>query len=331
MARSFIYLEPSEEEIDPVAKQIASRIRKVPEELRGPITGVLICDHLDGKGSLLDGYLDEIYEIEIPSKYRYNMEVISKILTDVIKEKGPGILFLGLTHQGMELGPAVGWHLGVPTITHCVSLDWMAGRICIKRPIEASRFLLTLEVTPEYGAVISIPKGTWKDEGLMSKENGPIAKTRLVWKDLWIAEKTEVAGIIEEERLDGAEDIKKAEILISVGRGLGSSERLAIVQELAGKLGGMISCSRPVVDMGWLPASRQVGISGKAVSPVIYMALGISGQANHLAGIDGSSVIIAVNKDPLAPIFTVARYGVLDTVQEFVSELLVELEKGEAA
>ena len=110
-----------------------------------------------------------------------------------------------------------------------------------------------------------------------------------------------------------------------MGRGLGDPENLPVMKELADKLGGMISCSRPVVDLGWLPASRQVGISGKTVSPVIYLALGISGQSNHLAGMNASRIIIAVNKDPQAPIFNVAHYGVVDDILEFVPELLEQI------
>ncbi|NIQ65222.1 MAG: electron transfer flavoprotein subunit alpha/FixB family protein, partial [Candidatus Aminicenantes bacterium] len=90
--------------------------------------------------------------------------------------------------------------------------------------------------------------------------------------------------------------------------------------------GGMMSCSRPVVDLGWLPASRQVGISGKTVAPVVYLALGISGQSNHVAGMDASGIIIAVNKDPLAPIFNVAHYGVVDDILDFVRELIKQIE-----
>ncbi len=100
-----------------------------------------------------------------------------------------------------------------------------------------------------------------------------------------------------------------------------------MMRELADKLGGMISCSRPVVDLGWLPAIRQVGISGRTVAPVIYLALGISGQANHLAGMDASRIIIAVNKDPSAPIFNVAKYGVVDNILEFVPELLNQMKQ----
>jgi len=99
------------------------------------------------------------------------------------------------------------------------------------------------------------------------------------------------------------------------------------MKKLAEELKGMISCSRPVVDLGWLPASRQVGISGRTVTPVVYLALGISGQANHIAGMDTSKIIIAVNKDPLAPIFTIAHYGIVDDILQFVPELIRQIEE----
>ena len=127
--------------------------------------------------------------------------------------------------------------------------------------------------------------------------------------------------------LEGEEDITKAEILVSVGRGLGDVENLPIMRELAGKVGGMVSCSRPVVDLGWLPARCQVGISGRTVAPALYLALGISGQGNHLSGMDGSRMIIAVNKDPLAPIFNAAHYGVVDDILQFIPELLEQMKQ----
>ena len=136
----------------------------------------------------------------------------------------------------------------------------------------------------------------------------------------------EILKIIEEEAAAGQEDITKASLLVSVGRGLGGPDNIPLVKELADKLGGMISCSRPVVDNNWLPAYRQVGTSGKTVSPVIYLALGISGQNNHAAGMDTSRIIIAVNKDPKAPIFKVAHYGVIDELSQFIPELLRQME-----
>jgi electron transfer flavoprotein alpha subunit len=324
--KSFIYIEPSEEGIDSITKQIVSRIRKFSAELRGSLVGISIGDQLEGKESQFDGFIDELVRVKVPSESESNTEVISKILTDVVNENGPGILFLGFTFQGMELGPAVGYRLGVPVITNCIGFEWTENQANVIRPIHGGKVLVSLRVNLERGAVISVPKGAWKENGVSDRAERPVLVTHLSWRGSWAAEKTEVIGISEED-LKGKEDITKAEILVSIGRGLGDPENLPVMRELANTLGGMISCSRPVVDLGWLPSSRQVGISGRTVAPVIYLALGISGQNNHLAGMDGSRIIIAVNKDPLAPIFNAAHYGVVEDILQFVPELLEQIKQ----
>jgi electron transfer flavoprotein alpha subunit len=209
-------------------------------------------------------------------------------------------------------------------------LDWTEKEISVKRPIQGGKLLISLAVKLESGGVVSVQKGAWKEDRISEGGERSVLVNHLPWRDSWAAEKTEVLGI-REESLEGAEDITKAEILVSVGRGLGDPDNLPMVKELADKLGGMISCSRPVVDLGWLPATRQVGISGRTVAPVIYLALGISGQANHLAGMDSSRIIIAVNKDPSAPIFSVAKYGVVDNILEFVPELLNQMKQKQSS
>lgn len=324
MVKSFIYIEPSEEGIDSITIQIASRIQKIPAGIRGPLKGISIGSHLAGKEPQLNGLIDELIMVEVPPGSESNTEMISKILSDLVSKNGPGILFLGFTHQGMELGPAVGWRLGIPVITNCLGLDWKDSQAYVTRPIHGGKLLISLAVNLARGAVISVQKGAWKEEVVSDGVEASVPVTHLSWRNSWAAEKTELLGIIEES-LEGEEDITKAEILVSVGRGLGDPENLPIIKDLAEKLGGMISCSRPVVDLGWLPASRQVGISGRTVTPVIYLALGISGQGNHIAGMDGSRIIIAVNKDPTAPIFNVAHYGVVDDIVQFVPELLEQI------
>ena len=324
--KRFIYIEHSEEGTYPITKQIALRLKKIPATVRGPLVGISIGSQLKGKESQLKGLLDELIIVEAPAGIESNTEAISKILTDVVSENGPGILFLGFTFEGMELGPSVGWRLNVPVVTNCVGFESKDGWANVLRPIHGGKLLVSLKVNLERGAVISVPKGAWKEEGEPDEAAGSVLVERLAWKDAWAAEKTEVIGI-SEENLEGEENIAKAEILVSVGRGVGDVENLPIVKELADKLGGMVSCSRPVVDLGWLPMRCQVGISGRTVVPALYLALGISGQGNHLAGMDGSRMIIAVNKDPLAPIFNVAHYGIVDDILQFIPELLEQMKQ----
>jgi electron transfer flavoprotein alpha subunit len=284
---------------------------------------------MEGQEPQLVGLVDELIQVEGPPGAESSGEAVTKVLVDIVRENGPAILFLGFTHMGMELAPAVSWRLGVPLITDCVGLDWTGGLAHLRRPIHGGKLLISLAVNLDRGGVISVQKGAWKDEGEPDGDQGTVPLTRLPWRDSWNPEKTKIVGISEPG--SEGEDITKAEILVSVGRGLGDVENLPVMKALAEKLGGMISCSRPVVDQGWLPSSRQVGISGKSVTPVIYLALGISGQANHVAGMDASNVIIAVNKDPGAPIFNVAHYGIVDDIQEFVPELLKQIESKKAS
>ena len=329
--QSLVYIESTEEGMDSLTKQIACGVRRIPAELRGPVKGISLGKHLQGKEDQLKGIFDELIRVDAPAEIEFNTEAIANILTDLVREQGPAILFVGYTHRGMELGPAVGWRLNVPVVTNCSGFDWSAGTTAqIRRPIVGGKLVATLDVHLERGAVVSIQKGAWKEEGSLDSALPSPVVTDVPWKETWKPEKTEVLGILEES-LEGEEDITKAEILVSVGRGLGDPENLPIMRELAEKLRGMISCSRPVVDLGWLPALRQVGISGRTVSPVIYLALGISGQSNHLAGMDASRIIIAVNKDAGAPIFGVAHYGVIEDILEFVPELLEQLKQKQAS
>ena len=323
--QTYIFFEPAEEGVAPVSKQIASRLKDISPELRGPIIGIAIGDHLLDKESQLAGLVEELIIIDAPPESQYNMEVITNVLTEMVNDNGPGTLFLAFSHQGMELGPAVGWRLRVPVVTGCISLDWRGQQAQIKRNIFAGKVLLSSEVNMDRGAVISVQKGAWKDATDTTNSNTTTSQAQPVikhipWKESWAARKTDYINIYEEP-MEGKEDITKAEILVSVGRGIGGNENLPMAKQLADELGGMLSCSRPVVDLGWLPAFRQVGISGKSVAPVIYLAFGISGQNNHLMGMDGSEIIIAINNDSSAPIFNFAAYGVVEDILDFIPEL----------
>jgi len=185
----------------------------------------------------------------------------------------------------------VSWRLGIPLITNCIELEWRSGALHAKRPIHGGKLDISIAVNVHRGGVISVQKGAWKDTKAPEGDHRTFPVACIQWRESWKQKKSEIVGI-SEPCVEG-NDITKSEVLISVGRGLGDAENLRIMEELAERIGARISCSRPVVDQGWLPASRQVGISGRTVTPVIYLALGISGQANHLAGMDASRIIIA--------------------------------------
>lgn len=326
---SIIYVEPSEGKVDPNVKKIATRLRKIPAEFRGPIKGVTIGPHLEGNEKELKGLFDELVVVEAPQGSEYNTELLSNILTDLLKANSPSLMFLIFSHQGMELAPAVGMRLGIPTITGCVDFNLAESSADVKRLVYGSKLTISLSVDVSKGAVFSIQRGSLKEkeaEGI-ADSSASFVVTKLPWRENWEVSKSKILGIIEEEGgVAEKEDITKANLLISVGRGVGGPDNIPLIRKLADRLGGTISCSRPVVDNNWLPHYCQVGTSGKTVSPVVYLALGISGQGNHVAGMDTSRIIVAVNKDPVAPIFKVAHYGVIDDLLQFVPELIKQTE-----
>jgi electron transfer flavoprotein alpha subunit len=329
MMESIIYIEPSEGKIDPNVKKIATRLRKIPAEFRGPIKGVTIGSHSEGNEKELKGLLDELIVAEAPQGSEYNTEIFSNILTDLLKANGPSLAFLVFSHQGMELAPAVGMRLGIPTITGCIDFDLAENSANVQRLIYGSKLTLSLSVDVSKGAIFSIQRGSLKgkEQEEIAGSSAPLVVTKLPWRENWKASKSKILGIVEEEGgVSEKEDITKANLLVSVGRGIGGPDNIPLIRKLADRLGGTISCSRPVVDNNWLPHHCQVGTSGKTVSPVVYLALGISGQGNHVAGMDTSRIIIAVNKDPRAPIFKVAHYGIIDDLLQFISELIKQTE-----
>ncbi|MBI5446504.1 MAG: electron transfer flavoprotein subunit alpha/FixB family protein [Deltaproteobacteria bacterium] len=323
---SLVYLEPTRGKIDPLALQLAAKLRSMPEEERGTIRAVALGAELDG-AEALSGRFDELLLAEVRPGDEQSTEVAARVLTDVMGDLGPGLLFFGFTHQGMELAPAVGARLGVPVLTGCTDLRLSDGLATAKRLLHGGKVSATYEVPIAAGAVFSVPKGVLRGaeaEGAAAPSSG-IRVVNLARREAWRPDRTELVELVE-EAADGQE-ITRARVLVSVGRGIGSPEELPLFRELARTLDAALSCSRPVVDLGWLPASHQVGLSGKTVSPVVYLAVGISGQGNHLAGMESSKIIIAVNKDPAAPIFQVAHYGVLDDLHKFVPALLEQAKK----
>ena len=323
---SLVYIEPSEEKLDPLVLQIAAKLRELPEELRGPVRGIALGDHLKGKQEALSPFLDELLGAEVAPGEEYSTEVAGRVLAEGAKELGPGLVFLGFTHQGMELAPTLGAILGIPVLTGCVDFRLGPGVSTGKRLLHSGKVAATYEVPTDRGVVFSVPKGALRGVDTEATAAGQLPVRTLPRRESWQAEKTRVLEILKEPASEG-EDVTRARILVSVGRGLGSPDGLPAVRELAGLVDGVVSCSRPVVDLGWLPASHQVGLSGKSVSPVVYLALGISGQGNHVAGMEASRIIIAVNKDARAPIFQVAHYGVVDDLHQFIPQLIEQARK----
>jgi electron transfer flavoprotein alpha subunit len=207
-------------------------------------------------------------------------------------------------------------------VTDCIGLSFEGDRLKATRSIYGGKVNANISLRESKGYIVTIRPGIFSPKMPGEKKGG------IVMESSPLQGMVDVKKFIEyiEAPITG-EDITQAEILISVGQGIGGPEHIPLFEELAKNLGGTISCSRPVVDRNWLPKERQVGISGKTVKPKVYLAIGISGAFQHVTAMQGSETIIAINKDPHAPIFGVADYGIVDDFQNVIP-ILKEKTKG---
>jgi electron transfer flavoprotein alpha subunit len=246
----------------------------------------------------------------------YNSEGYSKILADAVKEHNAKIVLLGATAMGKDLAPRIAARLDAVLATDCISLQWKNDDLEITRPMFAGKVRATVKLNSEIKVVTVRPN-------IYLVEENPTTP-QLSEKDVDPGD----SKAIVTEILAGAKDkldVTEADIIVSGGRGLKGPENFHLIEELAKKLGAAQGASRAVIDAGWRPYEEQVGQTGKTVSPSLYIAVGISGAIQHLAGMSSSKYIVAINKDPEAPIFKIADYGIVGDAFEVVPKLIDEL------
>jgi electron transfer flavoprotein alpha subunit len=241
----------------------------------------------------------------------YNGEAYCEALTAIINENKPLLTLIGHTAFGMDLAPRLAAHLNIPLSTACIGLQLKDGRLTAVRQMYDGKVNADVVCSSAEGYMATVRPGSFLVEG-PALAGGEIIEANVPIKE---PQRTKFVEYVE-AALSGI-DITQADILVSVGQGIGDKKNIPLVEELANILGGRLSCSRPIVDKKWLPKAHQVGSSGKTVKPKVYLAIGISGSFQHLMGIKGGT-IIAINKDPKAPIFRVADYGIVGDLFQIV-------------
>jgi electron transfer flavoprotein alpha subunit len=246
----------------------------------------------------------------------FNHDVYHQAVTALYDHLDPQFLLLPNSVNGLDYAPAVANALDLPLVTDAVGLSYDDG-LSATREMYGSKVTTTVEVTGDRAAV------TVRGGEFAPAEAGGDAAVEPFAFDLDESRvRSRVTGF--EETAAGDVDIAEADVLVSVGRGIEEEENLELVERLSDALGATLSASRPIVDNGWLPKNRQVGQSGKVVTPDVYIAIGISGAVQHVAGMKGSDKIVAINTDPNAPIFDIADYGVVGDLFDVVPVLIEE-------
>jgi len=315
MARIFAYIVHKAGVADDSAAQLAAAAKKI-DPAASPIallTG--FGADLAAACSAVRASYAEIWTISNEALAYPNAELIRKSLVKVVP---PGsIVLVAHEHFGIDLAPGLSIKLNSTFVSDVLDIAGIEGSdLKVVRQEFGGQVSAHVRCNISSGAVVTVRPGAFKP-----LESAPVAATV-------VDKSTEVGALTAGRRYletivaeAGDVDITKQNVLVSIGRGIQKQENVAIAQELAEALGAAVSCSRPVVDAKWLGKSRQVGSSGKTVKPKVYLACGISGSFQHLAGLKGSPFLIAINKNPRAPIFQVADVGIVDDILEFLPEL----------
>ena len=291
----------------------------------GPVTVALLGCGVDGAAAeIAAAEATEVIVADAPALAEYTADGYVMALTGLIGETKPDLVVLPHTYQTRDFAPALAARLGRALITDVTAIKKDGNAHVYVRPMFQGKLNADVGATGPAPHVITIQIGAFRaDTATRGAAAAPVRKAAVAVDAAAIRQKPE-APFKEAKQ---AVDLSQAERIVSVGRGIRGQEHLKIAQDLAAALGAEIAASRPICDAGWLPMDRQIGSSGQTVAPKLYVALGISGAIQHLVGMKGSRTIVAINKDPEAPIFEVADYGIVGDLFEVVPALIAELNK----
>ena len=338
----FIFAQQVDNKISPIALELLGKAKDLAESLdEKKVTAVLIGSDVKGLTDELGAYgADRVIVVDDPELKDYRTEPYAHALASVVNEFKPEILLVGATAIGRDLGPRVSARLHTGLTADCTQLE-IGDFPLIALPGQEQKHKQLLMTRPAFGgntiATIACPdyrpQMATVRPGVMQKITPDAAhKAEIVEFNPGFVPNncyTEILKIVKE--VSSVADIQAAKILVSGGRGVGSAENFKLLEDLAEVLHGTVSCSRTVVDSGWEPKDLQVGQTGKTVRPHVYFAIGISGAIQHVAGMEESDIIIAINKDESAPIFDVADYGIVGDLNKVVPLLTEKLKAALAA
>jgi len=325
MPRLFCYIQHSAATCDDSALEIAAAAKKIDSTQR--LTAVVAGNgpQLDVVCETLRSSFDEVWKVANEGLAHPNAELVRNALAAVLPRGA--ILLVAHNHFGIDLSPGLSIKLNAAYVSDVVDIEAVEdSSLRLVRQEFGGQLSTHVQCDVSTGAVLNIRPGVFR--ALEPKET--IGEIRELPVPALFAGRRYLSTVATEA---GDVDITRYKVLVSVGRGIQDPENLSIAEELAEAIGGAVSCSRPVVDAKWMDKSRQVGSSGKTVKPKVYLACGISGSFQHLAGIKGNPLFIAINKNPKAPIFRVADIGIVDDMLEFLPALTarVRQERGVAA
>jgi len=286
----------------------------------GPVSAMLLGSGASGNAAKIAG-VEKVYVVDNPALAQYTTDAYTAAAAAVAKQADPAVILMGQTDIGRDLAPALAFELGTAVAMDTIALEMKDGKLHTTRPAYGgnARAVNSFATSPAIATV--------RPKSQDAAEGGSAGEVVTVDADL-----SNVRAKVLERSVAAAEGVRleDADVVVAGGRGLGGPENFAGIEELAKLLNGAVGCSRAVADLGWRPVAEQVGLTGKVVSPTLYVAVAISGASQHMAGCSGSKNIVAINKDPDANIFKAARFGIVGDFKTVLPALIDAIKKVKA-
>jgi electron transfer flavoprotein alpha subunit len=317
MAEIFVLAEHRQGQIRDITYEMLTKARETAEKSNMELTAVILGKEVKEKAKALAGYVKKVLVVEDAKLENFNSDAYQKVLMNFIKEYKPILTMIGHTSYGIELAPRLAAVLNVPLATDCIDLKFEGDTLSVTRQMYGGKVNVKAIMRKAESYMVTIRQAAFTAQKPATPLNGEIIEKPSPLTEE-ITTKRFIQYILPPP---GGVDITAAEKLVGIGRGIKDQGNIPLIEDFAKTIGAVLACSRPIVDKGWLPSDRQVGSSGKTVKPKLYIAVGISGAFQHVLGMKSSDLIIAINKDPNAPIFSFADYGVVEDLFKIVPSL----------
>lgn len=337
----YVFAQQVDNELSGIAFELLGKAKDLAKDLDTDVTAVLIGSEVKDLADELAAYgADKVIVVDDPELKEYRTEPYTHALASVINEYKPEIMLVGATAIGRDLGPRVSARVATGLTADCTVLEigdfplvaipgkeQKHNQLLMTRPAFGGNTIATIACPEFRPQMATVRPGVMKKAPKVKGAKAVIEEFNPGFTPN--SQYVEILDIVK--AVTDTVDIMDAKILVSGGRGMGGPDNFKILEELAEAIGGTVSCSRAVVDAGWKPKDLQVGQTGKTVRPNVYFAIGISGAIQHLAGMEESDIIVAINKDETAPIFDVADYGVVGDLNKVVPMLTEKIKEAKAA
>ena len=319
----FVWIEQEDGRADAIAWQAMAAAKTVASDLGGTLNAIVFGGRVDDIAQqAIEAGADRVYTAEDPSLDRYRVEPYAKLLGHLLENEPPSVILMGASTAGLELSAYAAALTGAGLAPDCTDLRMDGDQLVAVRPALVGNLVSTVRFNGTGHRFITIRRNIFQPVDLNESRTGAVIEVPAVMAEDDIPTKVESV-----ETADGTVTLTEASIIVSGGRGVGGPEGFQPVRELADALGGALGASRAAVDAGWIPYAHQVGQTGKTVQPDLYIACGISGAIQHLAGMKNARVIVAINKDADVPLYKYAHYGIAGDLFSYLPAIAEEVKK----